>query len=96
MYYKVENLQTAAGFQLEQLATTSPMWKLVPLSITMDSPEDVAAKTAVPPRQTAFAYYKVCKAIDGTPAVETTLDLQVSKVVFVSPHSLIFTCFRCH
>ncbi|ORZ00797.1 ER-golgi trafficking TRAPP I complex 85 kDa subunit-domain-containing protein [Syncephalastrum racemosum] len=79
---EVENLQTAAGFQLEQLATTSAMWKLVPLSIAMDSPEDVAAKTAVPPRQTAFAYYKVCKAVEGMPETESPLDLQVSKVIF--------------
>ncbi|OBZ86491.1 Trafficking protein particle complex subunit 8, partial [Choanephora cucurbitarum] len=65
---EIENLQTVAQFNLTQLTATSPIWNILPLSIDVKSTEDVAAKTAIPPRQTTFAYYKICRA----PIVDTS------------------------
>lgn len=59
---EIENLQTVANFDLTQLTATSPMWTIAPLSIDLDNPQDIQAKTIVPPRQTTFAYYKIKKA----------------------------------
>ncbi|KAI9015852.1 ER-golgi trafficking TRAPP I complex 85 kDa subunit-domain-containing protein [Phycomyces nitens] len=58
---EIENLQVAANFQLNQISATSPVWTITPLSINTDSPQDIQAKTAIPPRQTTFAYYKIQK-----------------------------------
>ncbi|KAI8149716.1 ER-golgi trafficking TRAPP I complex 85 kDa subunit-domain-containing protein [Fennellomyces sp. T-0311] len=81
---EIENLQTVAGFQLTQLNAASPLWSIVPVSIRMDSKQDVEAKTSIPPRQTTFAYYKISKLKMGE---ETTkpIDLNISKLAFVSP-----------
>jgi hypothetical protein len=59
---EIENLQTVANFELSQLMATSPMWTISPLSMNMDSPEDVQEKTIIAPRQTTFAYYKIRKS----------------------------------
>ncbi|CAO3654024.1 unnamed protein product [Mucor hiemalis] len=59
---EIENLQTAANFDLTQLTATSPMWTITPLSVDLSSPTDVNDKTVIPPRQTTFAYYKIYKA----------------------------------
>ncbi|KAF7724948.1 Trafficking protein particle complex 8 [Apophysomyces ossiformis] len=61
---EVENLQTVANFDLNQVSAVSPMWTITPLSIDFSSKQDVEAKTSIPPRQTTFAYYKIRK-IDG-------------------------------
>lgn len=59
---EIENLQTVANFDLTQLTATSPMWSIAPLSINLESAQDVKEKTVIPPRQTTFAYYKIRKA----------------------------------
>ncbi|KAI9315655.1 ER-golgi trafficking TRAPP I complex 85 kDa subunit-domain-containing protein [Dichotomocladium elegans] len=76
---EIENLQ-AAEFQLTQLNAASPMWTVVPLSVRMDSREDIKAKTYIPMRQTTFAYYKIVKRNDKEyrPSV-----LHISKLPFV-------------
>jgi hypothetical protein len=38
------------------------MWTISPLSIDLSSQQDIQAKTIIPPRQTTFAYYKICKS----------------------------------
>ncbi|KAI9496625.1 ER-golgi trafficking TRAPP I complex 85 kDa subunit-domain-containing protein [Zychaea mexicana] len=80
---EIENLQTVAGFQLTQLNAASPIWSIVPLSICTDSKQDVEAKTAIPPRQTTFAYYKVSKLQDVSEGAKPAA-LNITKLVFVS------------
>ncbi|KAG0191141.1 Trafficking protein particle complex 8 [Apophysomyces sp. BC1034] len=58
---EIENLQTVAKFDLNQVSASSPMWTITPLSIDLKSSQDVEAKTSIPPRQTSFAYYKIRK-----------------------------------
>ncbi|KAI8381466.1 ER-golgi trafficking TRAPP I complex 85 kDa subunit-domain-containing protein [Radiomyces spectabilis] len=56
---EIENLQTVANFDLTQLTLASPAWTIVPLSINMESKDDIQEKATVPARQTSFAYYKI-------------------------------------
>ncbi|KAI9480322.1 MAG: ER-golgi trafficking TRAPP I complex 85 kDa subunit-domain-containing protein [Benjaminiella poitrasii] len=62
---EIENLQTTAKFDLTQLTIASPSWTLFPLSIDMDSSEDIVAKTTIPPRQTTFSFYKLRRLEQG-------------------------------
>ncbi|KAI9271539.1 ER-golgi trafficking TRAPP I complex 85 kDa subunit-domain-containing protein [Phascolomyces articulosus] len=80
---EIENLQTVAGFQLTQLNAASPTWSIVPLSIQMESKQDIEAKTSVPPRQTTFAYYKISKLLEEKELTKP-IELNITKLVFVS------------
>ncbi|KAI9276284.1 ER-golgi trafficking TRAPP I complex 85 kDa subunit-domain-containing protein [Sporodiniella umbellata] len=56
---EIENLQTVGQFNLVQLAASSPVWTISPLSVNLQDAEDIQSKTTIPARQTTFAYYKI-------------------------------------
>ncbi|KAI8096946.1 ER-golgi trafficking TRAPP I complex 85 kDa subunit-domain-containing protein [Halteromyces radiatus] len=59
---EIENLQSLTPFDLRQLTATSALWTITPLSIDLNSEQDVLDKTTIPSRQTTFAYYKIKKS----------------------------------
>jgi hypothetical protein len=66
-------LQSGADFNLHQLTAVSAMWTIIPLSINLDSHQDVTEKTIIPSRQTTFIYFKIQKArsVSSAPSLKS-------------------------
>ncbi|ORZ15022.1 ER-golgi trafficking TRAPP I complex 85 kDa subunit-domain-containing protein [Absidia repens] len=64
---EIENLLPVASFDLRQLTAASALWSITPLSIDLDSEQDISDKTSIPPRQTTFVYFKIRKTHTNPP-----------------------------